>query len=185
MHLVRGVTIILAVRRVAPFLLAFLFVAPGCSTGKARLISGAVLGKLSYEPDAAAKPVTNARVLIAVDKAVSNKPETGPRFELPYGLDALTNLRGIAVSAPDGSYAVDALFTPWVEEDYPLLKGWSYEVEIVAPGYYVFTTSFVYDGSDPTLNWVLERKANDVVDDTGGVQENMYLLTPAKIRRFE
>ena len=178
-------TIIPAVRRITPLLIALLFVAPGCSTGKARLISGSVLGKLAYEPEAAARPVTNARVLIAVGKAVSKKPDTGPRFELPYGLDALTNLRGIAVSAPDGTYSFDALFTPWVEEDYPLLKGWNYEVQIVAPGYYVFNTSFVYDGSDPALNWVLERKANDVVDDTGGVQENIYLLTPATIHRFE
>ncbi len=185
MHLAPRVTIIPAVRRIAPLLLALLFVATGCSTGKARLISGNVLGKLSYEPEAAAKPVSNARVLIAVDKAVTNKPETGPRFELPYGLDALTNLRGIAVSAPDGTYSFDALFTPWVEEDYPLLKGWNYEVEIVAPGYYVFNTSFEYDGSDPSLNWVLERKPNDVVDDTGGVQENMYLLKRSTTKRFE
>lgn len=174
-----------AVRRCAPLLLLLLLAASGCETGKTRLISGSVLGKLSYEPDGAATPVTNARVLIAVSKAVTSKPETGPRFELPYGLDALTNLRGIAVTAPTGEYAFDALFTPWVEEDYPLLKGWNYEVEIVAPGYYVYKTSFVYEGKDPQLSWVLERKANDVIDETGGVQENTYMLRPARAHRFE
>ncbi len=174
-----------AVRRLAPLLLTLLLAASGCATTKARIISGSVLGKLAYEPDVAAQPVTNARVLIAVAEAVSKKPETGPRFELPYGLDALTNLRGIAVTAPDGTYTFDALFTPWVEEDYPMLKGWRYDVEVDAPGYYVFRTSFVYEGKDPTLDWVLERKANDVIDDTGGVQENTYLLRPSTAHRFE
>lgn len=161
------------------------FVASGCATTKSRTISGQILGKLAWEAEADAKPVTNARVQIGVAKAVAKKPDTGPRFELPHGLDALTNLRGVAVTAPDGLYAFEALFTPWVDEDYPLLEGWEYDVEVVAPGYYIFTTSFVYDGSDPALDWVLERKPRDVEDKTGGVQENTYIIKPTTARRFE
>jgi len=180
------VTIIPAVRRLLPLLILLLCVASGCATtGKSRLISGQILGKLAWEDSGAAKPVTNARVQVAVAKPVSNKPETGPRFELPHGLDALTNLRGIAVTAADGLYSFDALFTPWVDEDYPLLKGWRYDVEVVAPGYYIFTTSFVYEGQDPALDWVLEKKPQDVTDNTGGVKENTYMIRETTARRFE
>ena len=178
--------IIPAVRRPLSLLALLLFVASGCATtGKARQISGKILGKLAWESPAEAAPVLNARVQIGVARAVAKRPDTGPRFELPHGLDALTNLRGVAVTAGDGLYAFEALFTPWVDEDYPLLQGWEYNVEVVAPGYYIFTTSFVYEGQDPGLELVLERKPRDVVDDTGGVQENTYVIKPTTARRFE
>jgi len=174
--------------RPALLLLACLVLAAsGCATTGARSISGRILGKVSIGAEAEPKPVENARIQIQVREPASKKPEEGPRFKLPHGIDALTNLRGVSVTTSDGAYAFDGLFTPWVdEEDHPLLRGWAYTVEIVAPGYYIYRDEFVYDGEPIQIrDFVLEKKPHDVVDNTGGVSENRHLMRPSTSKRFE
>ncbi|MCO4773409.1 MAG: hypothetical protein KDA24_25475 [Deltaproteobacteria bacterium] len=175
--------------RFAPLLLvALLALASGCATTyTGRSISGRILGKAAFGPTEEPKPVENARIQIQVKEPSVKKPEEGPRFKLPHGIDALTNLRGVSVTTTDGAYLFDSLFTPWVdEEDHPLLRGWTYSVEIVAPGYYIYEEEFVYDGEPvQAKDFVLERKPNDVQDKTGGVSENPHLMRPTTAKRFE
>ncbi len=168
-------------------LLLGLALASGCATTGARSISGRILGRDTMGPPADPVPVENARIQIRVMEPASAKPEEGPRYKLPYGIDALTNLRGVAVTTSAGTYSFENLFTPWVDdEEHPLLKGWAYEVEIVAPGYYIFKESFVYQGeSEQVMDWILDRKTHDVEDTTGGVSENPYLMRRSSSKRFE
>ncbi len=168
-------------------LLAVAVVGSGCATTSIRSISGQVLGKTAIGPDTDSTPVQNARIQLRVVEPASKRPEEGPRFKLPHGIDALTNLRGVAVTTPEGAYAFENLFTPWVDdEEHPLLQGWLYEVEIVAPGYYIFRESFVYEGEPIQLrDWTLERKPRDVQDSTGGVIENTHLMRESVGKRFE
>jgi len=162
-------------------------VGSGCATTSIRSISGQVLGKTAIGPDTDSTPVQNARIQLRVVEPASKRPEEGPRFKLPHGIDALTNLRGVAVTTPEGAYAFENLFTPWVDdEEHPLLQGWLYEVEIVAPGYYIFRESFVYEGEPIQVrDWTLERKPRDVQDSTGGVIENTHLMRESVGKRFE
>ncbi len=174
--------------RLASLLFAALtLLASGCATTGARSISGRILGKVTLGTSSEPAPVENARIQIQVNEPASNKPEEGPRFKLPHGIDAITNLRGVAVTTADGAYAFDGLFTPWVdEEDHPLLRGWTYSVEIVAPGYYIYRDEFVYDGEPVQVrDFVLEKKPHDVVDNTGGVSENRHMMRPTSTKRFE
>lgn len=159
----------------------------GCATTGDRSISGHILGKATVGPITEASPVQNARIQLRVVEPASKRPEEGPRFKLPHGIDALTNLRGVAVTTADGVYAFESLFTPWVDdEEHPLLQGWLYEVEIVAPGYYIFRESFVYEGETVQLrDWTLEKKPRDVHDSTGGVLENTHLMRESVGKRFE
>ncbi len=170
------------------FLLLLTALGPGCATTYgARSISGQVLGKVAIGPDLEARPVENARIKIQVYEPAAKRPEEGPRFKLPHGIDALVNLRGVAVTDSAGLYIFDSLFTPWVdEEEHPLIRGWTYRVEIVAPGYYIYEEDFVYEGEGIQVrDFVLERKPNDVEDTTGGVSENTHLMRPASSKRFE
>lgn len=160
----------------------------GCATKYGtRSISGRILGKTAFGPDQEANPVENARIKIQVYEPAAKKPEEGPRFKLPHGIDALINLRGVAVTDREGAYIFDSLFTPWVdEEEHPLIRGWTYKIEIVAPGYYIYEEDFVYEGEVIQVrDFVLERKPNDVEDTTGGVSENTHLMRPASSKRFE
>jgi|GEM_PF-1302929 len=177
-----------ASRPLGVLIVALLALASGCATTSgARSISGHILGKTSFEDRAQASPVENARVQLRVVEPASKRPEEGPRFKLPHGIDALTNLRGVAVTKSNGVYAFENLFTPWVDdEEHPLIQGWQYEIEIVAAGYYIFRESFVYEGEKVQVrDWILEEKPHNVEDTTGGVSENTHLMRKSVSKRFE
>jgi hypothetical protein len=75
------------------------------------------------------------------------------------------------------------LSSPQTQAEYPLLKGWTYAVEVEVPGYYITTTKFDYGGGAPYVEIEIQEKTADVLDTTGGVQENEKRLERGSVRK--
>ena len=67
--------------------------------------------------------------------------------------------------------------------EYPLLKGWSYVIEVEVPGYYITQAEFEYNGGQAWVEVAIDEKPVDVLDTSGGVKDNDKELHRGAIRR--
>jgi hypothetical protein len=67
--------------------------------------------------------------------------------------------------------------------EYPLLKGWSYVIEVEVPGFYITSSTFDYDGGAQYLEMQIEEKVVDVLDTSGGIQDEDRELQHGSVRK--
>ncbi len=83
-----------------------------------------------------------------------------------------TDVLGVDTSSPEGGWSVEALSSPSAYTEMGLLRGWSYQVVVTAPGYYQLRSDFEYKKGDESFTLELVPKVNDVVDNIGVVGES-------------
>ncbi|MEE2830589.1 MAG: hypothetical protein VX498_15485 [Myxococcota bacterium] len=142
---------------VLTLLAVLVFLLPGCGA-EASYLGGKVVasreGKLI--------PIPAARVTV---KPVSQL-EDGAKFsdEQP------SVLRGLATTQSSGTFEIAVLSSPMTQQEYPLLRGWRYSIQIEVPGYYIASSEFDYLGGNRFLEVEIAEKVVDVLDDSGGIE---------------
>ena len=83
-----------------------------------------------------------------------------------------TDVLGVDTSSSSGGWSVEALSSPSAYTEMGLLRGWSYQVGVTAPGYYQLRSDFDYKKGNESFTLELVPKVNDVVDNTGVVGDS-------------
>ena len=83
-----------------------------------------------------------------------------------------TDVLGVDTSTPLGSWSIEVLSSPAAYTEMGLLRGWSYQVVITAPGYYQLRSDFEYKKGSEEFIIELLPKTVDVTDDTGVVGDD-------------
>jgi hypothetical protein len=146
---------------------------PGCpgGGGGARTITGRIVANRGGE----IVPVGDAQVRIW--------PKTPGKGAESFEAEAVQNLRGVATTRPTGAFEVAALSSPVSFAEYPLLKGYAYEIEVEVPGYYITSASFDYAGGSQYVEVEIEEKEVNVLDTTGGAQSDEKELQRGAVRK--
>lgn len=143
----------------------------GCPGGSA----GVLTGKIIASRDGTEVPVADAQV-----RVWPSEPGAKPaKFEA----EAVQNLRGVGITRASGQFEIDALTSSATAAEYPLLKGWTYVIEVEVPGYYITSSTFAYGGGSQFLEMEIEEKTSDVLDTSGGVQDDDKQLHRGAIRK--
>lgn len=115
----------------------------------------------------------------AIDEKTGD-PVTGAMIEI-YPVDPqskgadvtiYTDLVGVDTTSPTGAWSIDALSSPAAFLEFGILRSWSYQVVVTAPGYYQLRDEFEFKKGKVEFKLELSPKLADVVDDTGVVQES-------------
>ena len=120
-------------------------------------------------------PVSDATVTIWPSEP-AGKPQ---KFEA----EAVQNLRGVSVTRPSGQFEISLLTSAATQSEYPLLKGWTYTIEVEVPGFYITSSTFEYSGGSQFVEMEIEEKTVDVLDTSGGVQEEDKQLHRGAVRK--
>jgi|GEM_PF-2881352 len=115
----------------------------------------------------------------AIDQA-SKESVAGAMIEIypvePQGkrsdVTIYTDVLGVDTSTPLGLWSIEVLSSPAAYTEMGLLRGWSYQVVVTAPGYYQLRSDFEYKKGSEEFILELVPKVNDVVDTTGVVGED-------------
>lgn len=99
------------------------------------------------------------------------------------GRSPAPDLIGVATSGEDGTFSITELSSPSKRKSYRLMQHWTYQVKVVAPGYYVFQGLVDWDGKAEPWDFMLEEKVTDVVDETGTIGPDDRELTRGATRR--
>ena len=145
--------------------------AVGCPGGGGKNIAG----KIVVRRGADLVPVSDAQVRIWPSMP-SKKAE---RFEA----EAVQNLRGVTNTRPSGAFEIGVLSSPVTFAEYPLLKGYTYTIEVEVPGYYITSSSFLFAGGSQYVEMEIEEKEIDVLDATGGAQFDEKELQRGAVRK--
>lgn len=134
----------------------------GCPSGKS---SNTIAGHIEVTLDQEIIPLANANVMIRpVEPDTEQKRNDDPP-------EVTVNLRGVSTTNASGSFLVTSLASSATFTEYPLLRGWNYEIRIEAPGYYIYHGSFPYEKGAGYLEIQLEEKdTDDVLDDSGMIE---------------
>jgi hypothetical protein len=81
-----------------------------------------------------------------------------------FEAEAVQNLRGVATTRPTGAFEVGVLSSPLTFAEYPLLKGYTYKIEVEVAGYYITSSTFDYGGGSQYVEMTIEEKEVDVLD---------------------
>ncbi len=120
-------------------------------------------------------PVSDATVTIWPSEP-GGKPQ---KFES----EAVQNLRGVSVTRPSGQFEITVLSSAATQAEYPLLKGWTYTIEVEVPGFYITSSTFEYAGGSQFVEMEIEEKSVDVLDTSGGVQDEDKQLHRGAVRK--
>jgi len=83
-----------------------------------------------------------------------------------------TDVLGVDTTAPTGSWSIEMLSSPAAYTEMGLLRGWSYQVVVTAPGYYQLRSDFEYAKGKEEFKLELMPKVTDVTDKTGVVGDD-------------
>ena len=83
-----------------------------------------------------------------------------------------TDVLGVDTSTPLGAWSIEILSSPAAYTEVGLLRGWTYQVVITAPGYYQLRSDFEYKKGAEEFVIELLPKTVDVVDETGVVGDD-------------
>lgn len=139
--------------------------------GGARSITGQII--VSREGNST--PVGEAQVRVW-PKEPGNKADT-------FEAEAVSNLRGVTLTRGSGQFEIGSLTSAETHAEYEILKGWTYVIEVEVPGYYITQSEFAYSGGQAWVEMAIEEKPVDVLDTSGGVQENEKRLERGSVRR--
>ncbi len=143
----------------------------GCPGGGSRSITGKIVAKRGAD----LVPVSDAQVRIWPSEP-GKKPEK-------FDAEAVQNLRGVTNTRPSGAFEIGVLSSPVTFAEYPLLKGYTYMIEVEVPGYYITSSSFEYDGGSQYVEMEIEEKQIDVLDTSGGAQNEEKELQRGSVRK--
>ncbi|MCO4771498.1 MAG: hypothetical protein KDA24_15810 [Deltaproteobacteria bacterium] len=82
------------------------------------------------------------------------------------------DLIGVAITNANGGYSMTELSSPSLGEDFPLLRNWRYAVHVEAPDHWIYDDEFTVGRKGDDLDFVIKNKDFEVIDDSGGVQED-------------
>jgi hypothetical protein len=97
--------------------------------------------------------------------------------------EAVQNLRGVSTTRAAGTFEIQTLTSPITMAEYPLLKGWSYVIEVEVPGFYITSSTFDYEGGAQYVEMQIEEKVVDVLDTSGGIQDEEKELQHGSVRK--
>jgi len=143
----------------------------GCPGGSA----GVLTGKILASRDGVEIPLADAQVRVWPSEP-GDKPAK-------FDAEAVQNLRGVSITRSSGQFEIASLTSNATAAEYPLLKGWSYVIEVEVPGYYITSSTFEYLGGSQYIEMEIEEKSNDVLDTSGGVEADTKLLEHGSIRK--
>ncbi len=83
-----------------------------------------------------------------------------------------TDVLGVDTSTPLGAWSIEILSSPAAYTEVGLLRGWTYQVVITAPGYYQLRSDIEYKKGVEEFVIELLPKTVDVVDETGVVGDD-------------
>jgi hypothetical protein len=152
-------------------LLAMAALLAACPGGASTMITGRIVVKRAE----GSAPVPDAQVRIW-------PLEPGSRAQ-KFESEAVQNLRGVALTKPNGGFEVGVLSSSATQTEYPLVKGWTYKIEVEVPGFYITSSSFEYAGGSQYVEMEIEEKTVDVLDTSGGVQEEEKELQRGSVRK--
>ena len=158
------------------FLLGVLLVATllsGCPKGGVG--SRSITGQVMVSRDGKMQPVSAAQVRLW-PRDPSNKGE-------PFEYEAVQNLRGVTLTRNSGQFEIGSLTSAETHAEYPILKGWNYVIEVEVPGYYITQADFEYKGGQAWVEVAIEEKPVDVLDTSGGVQQDEKKLERGAVRK--
>lgn len=146
--------------------------ATGCPKGgSARSITGQVV----VNRDGQTQPVAEAQVRVW-------PRDPGAKGE-PFEYEAVQNLRGVALTRNSGQFEIGSLTSAETHAEYPILKSWTYVVEVEVPGYYITQAEFDYTGGQAWVEVAIDEKPVDVLDTSGGVKDNDKELHRGAVRK--
>ena len=145
---------------------------PGCPKGGA---SRSITGQVVVTRDGSAQPVGEAQVRMW-------PREPGAKGEA-FEFEAVQNLRGVTLTRSSGQFEIGSLTSAETHAEYPILKGWSYIIEVEVPGFYITQAEFEYAGGQAWVEVAIEEKPTDVLDTSGGVQNNDKELHRGAVRK--
>ena len=161
-------------RLFSPILILLVAVAllglPACDASKGNL-TGRIVAKRGGQD----VPVADAQVRIWP----SEPGKKADKFEA----EAVQNLRGVSTTRPSGAFEIQVLTSPTTMAEYPLLKGWTYVIEVEVPGYYITSSTFDFAGGSQFVEMQIEEKVVDVLDTSGGVQDDEKELQHGSVRK--
>ena len=137
--------------------------------------AGNLTGRIVAHRGGQAVPVADAQVRIWP----SEPGKKAQKFEQ----EAVQNLRGVSTTRASGAFEITVLTSPTTMAEYPLLKGWAYVIEVEVPGYYITSSTFQYAGGNQFLEMQIEEKVVDVLDTSGGVQDEDKELQHGSVRK--
>ncbi len=100
-----------------------------------------------------------------------------------FDAEAVQNLRGVSTTRASGAFEIQSLTSPTTMAEYPLLRGWSYVIEVEVPGFYITSSTFEYGGGNQFVEMQIEEKVVDVLDTSGGVQDEDKELQHGSVRK--
>jgi hypothetical protein len=151
-----------APRLLVPLLLIAALLLVGCPSKGGS--SDTITGLIEVEMDQRVVPLAQAFVTLVPFEpdATYKKQDEAPELT--------TSLKGVSTTNASGSFVVANLASSETFMEYPLLRGWTYQIRIEAPGYYIHEGTFTYEKGAQTLKIKLETKDTDVVDDSGVIK---------------
>ncbi|MCO4770442.1 MAG: hypothetical protein KDA24_10475 [Deltaproteobacteria bacterium] len=123
---------------------------------KGDLIAGTAVDQVTKEP------VGGAMVEIYPVEPKSKKSD----------VTIYTDVLGVDTSSAAGTWSVEMLSSPSAYTEMGLLRGWSYQVVVTAPGFYQLRSDFEYKKGNESFTLELVPKVTDVVDGTGVVADD-------------
>ena len=110
---------------------------------------------------------------IAGAKGVDEQPE------------AAGNLRGVDTTNDTGAFRIASLSSDQTFQEYELLRNWTYQLQVLVPGYYIYSAEFPFESGTSEVEVTLKQKGNDVEDDSDGVQFHVNGVQMGSIRRHQ
>ena len=100
-----------------------------------------------------------------------------------FEAEAIQNLRGVSTTRSTGAFEISTLSSPVSLGEYPLLRGYTYGIEVEVPGFYVTSSEFDYVGGGQYVEVEIEERIVDVLDTSGGAQSNDKELVRGAVRK--
>jgi hypothetical protein len=142
-----------------------------CPGGSSKTITGKIVAK------------RGANLVPVSDASVRIWPTTPNKKADKFDAEAVQNLRGVTTTRPSGAFEIGVLSSPVTFAEYPLLKGYTYTIEVEVPGYYITSSAFEFDGGSQYVEMEIEEKEIDVLDTSGGAQSDEKELQRGSVRK--
>ncbi len=157
--------------RIVLLMVVSMLVLPGGCPSAAKTITG----QINVTREGQTSPVADAQVRLW--------PSDPGKKSVLFESEPVSNLRGVGLTRASGQFEVSSLTSAETHAEYELLKGWTYTIEVEVPGYYITSSTFEYAGGQAWVEMVIDEKPVDVLDTSGGVQENEKELSRGAIRK--
>jgi len=99
------------------------------------------------------RPLGNVQVVISPLEPLGPRARSEP--------EPLDRLRGVSVTDPDGRFEITGLASSHTFEEYPLLRGWRYEVRAQLSGYQLWSNTFDFTRGGLQLTVHLEPRPDE------------------------